>query len=159
MDFQERRLGPHCFKIQGQIYYHVNTALYPAPNESPTYGQLFIVDSNEAVDSVQRRNTALDRDLLERIDRIMRDNNVFAQSYQMMGEDMQAQRHQGNQNDDMQPPGELQLLFTLKPGIDRRQSIFNEVTKSLQYFILLLMEKLPNPMSLYVKKTRENYNS
>ena len=92
MNFEERRPGPYCFKIQGQIYYQVNTAFYPAPEELPSYGQLFIVDSNEAVDSLQRRNTALDRDLLGTLDRIMRDNNIFAQSYQMMGEELQAQR-------------------------------------------------------------------
>ena len=70
----------------------VNTAFYPAPDELPSFGQLFIVDSNEAVDSLQRRNTALDRDLLRALDCIMRDNNIFAQSYQMMDQELQAQR-------------------------------------------------------------------
>jgi len=30
VDFQYRRPGPYCFKIQGQIYYQINTALYSA---------------------------------------------------------------------------------------------------------------------------------
>jgi hypothetical protein len=38
INFQDRRPGPYCFKIQGQIYYQINTALYAAQNESPTYG-------------------------------------------------------------------------------------------------------------------------
>lgn len=50
INFQGRRPGPYCFKIQGQIYYQINTALHAAQNENPAYGQLFIVDSNEAID-------------------------------------------------------------------------------------------------------------
>ena len=92
MNFDGRRSGPHCFKIQGKIYYQVNTAFYRAPNELPSYGQLFIVDSNEAVDSLQRQNTALDRSLLGIIYRIMCDNNVFAQLYRMTGIELQAQQ-------------------------------------------------------------------
>ena len=34
----------HCFKIQGQIYYQINEALYSSENDYPKYGQLFIVD-------------------------------------------------------------------------------------------------------------------
>ena len=103
--------------------------MHPAPDELPSYGQLFIVDSNEAVDSIQRRNTALDRRLLRALDRIVRDN-IFAQSYQMMGEELQAQQERVFETDETQPPGELQLLFTLKPGMDRRRFNFqrsNEV--------------------------------
>ena len=155
MDFEGRHPGPYCFKIHGQIYYEVNTALYPAPNESPTYGQLFIVDSNEAVDSLQRRNTALDRDLLERVDRIMRDNNVFAQSCQIMGEEMQAQRHQGNQNDDMQPPGELQLLFTLKPGMDRRRFNFQRSNEVAAVFSTTADDEIPESYVTIPKKKHE----
>ena len=128
INFESTRPGPYCFRIQGQIYYQVNTALYPASDELPTYGQLFIVDSNEAIDSLQRRNTSLDRDILETLHRIMRDNNVFAQSYQMMGEELQSQ--QENQSKNAHLPDELQLLFTLKPGMDQRRFNFqrsNEV--------------------------------
>ena len=35
--------APYCFKIQGQIYYQINEALYPSENDHPKYGQLFIV--------------------------------------------------------------------------------------------------------------------
>ena len=41
--------APYCFKIHGQIYYQINTALYPSENEEPTFGQLFFVDPQEAV--------------------------------------------------------------------------------------------------------------
>ena len=34
--------APYCFKIQGQIYYQINEALYPSEKDYPKYGQLFI---------------------------------------------------------------------------------------------------------------------
>ncbi|KAL7291873.1 hypothetical protein TKK_0014432 [Trichogramma kaykai] len=36
--FQSLRRAPYCFKIQGQIYYQINTALYAAENENPLFG-------------------------------------------------------------------------------------------------------------------------
>ena len=44
----------YCFKIQGQIYYQINEALYPSENDYPKYGQLFIVDPQEAIDYNRR---------------------------------------------------------------------------------------------------------
>jgi len=38
INFQNRRSGPYCFKIQRQIYYQINTALYVAQNKDSTYG-------------------------------------------------------------------------------------------------------------------------
>jgi len=38
VNFSNRRPSPYCFKIQGQIYYQINTALYADQNENPTYG-------------------------------------------------------------------------------------------------------------------------
>lgn len=35
IDFNDRRPGPYCFKIQGQVYYQINTALHPGDNEKP----------------------------------------------------------------------------------------------------------------------------
>jgi len=65
INFQDRRPGPYCFKIQGQIYYQINTALYAAQNESPTYGQLFIVDSNEAINHCLNQNSYLDFEIIQ----------------------------------------------------------------------------------------------
>jgi len=90
-NFSTQRRGPYCFKIQGQIYYQINTALYPAPNNMPSYGQLFIVDNNEATEYRLHRNSNLDEHILRSIDNIMRTNNIFAQSYRMMHEEIQTQ--------------------------------------------------------------------
>jgi len=49
----------------------------------------------------------------------MRESNVFAQSYQMMGEELENQRRLEIESGELLP--ELQLLFTLRPGMDQRQ--------------------------------------
>ena len=36
--------APYSFKIQGEINYQINEALYPSENDYPKYGQIFIVD-------------------------------------------------------------------------------------------------------------------
>jgi len=71
INFNNRRPGPCCFKIQEQIYYQINTALYAAQNESPTYGQLFIVDSNEAIDHRLNQNSYLDFEIVQNLEQTM----------------------------------------------------------------------------------------
>jgi len=119
INFPNRRPGPYCFKIQGQIYYQINTALYAAQNENPTYGQLFIIDSNEAINYRLIENSELDLEIIQNLERIMRESNVFAQSYQMMGEELENQRRLEIESGELLP--ELQLLFTLRPGMDQRR--------------------------------------
>jgi hypothetical protein len=113
-NFITQRRGPYCFKIQGQIYYQINNALYPAPNETPSYGQLFIVDNNEATECRLNRNSNLDEEILRSIDNMMRINNIFAQSYRMMHEEIQIQKMTQSHN-----IHELKLGFLTKKGIDR----------------------------------------
>jgi hypothetical protein len=119
-NFSNRRPGPYCFKIQGQIYYQINTALYTAQNEKPTYGQLFIVDSNEAINYRLSENSELDLEIIQNLEHIMRKYNLFAQSYQMMSDELENQRQLEIESGELLP--ELQLLFTLRPGIDQRRS-------------------------------------
>jgi len=119
INFQDRRPGPYCFKVQGQIYYQINTTLYAEQNESPTYGQLFIVDFNEAINHRLNQNSHLDLEIVQNLERIMREINVFAQFYQMMGEELENQKRLEIESGKFLP--ELQLLFTLKPAMDRRR--------------------------------------
>ena len=65
-NFSAQRRGPYCFKIQGQNY-QINTALYPAPNDKPSSGQLFIIDKNEAIECRLQRNLNLDEEILHLI--------------------------------------------------------------------------------------------
>ncbi|XP_044005535.1 uncharacterized protein LOC122850453 [Aphidius gifuensis] len=127
--FRSRRPGPFCFKIQGQIYYQINTSLYPANNEAPSNGQLFIVDSNEAVDYRLNTHRELNRNILRAIDTAMRQHNVFAQSYQMMKDELDLMT---TANHGIEP--ELQLLFTLKKGHDQRRYNFQRVNEVAAVF-------------------------
>lgn len=108
MNFNERRPGPYCFKIQGQIYYQINTSLYPDQNDVPNYGQLFIVDPDEALTYRIGRNSVLNENLSFSLDQMMRDYNIFAQSYGMMSNELSAQH-----NIDCDSPNELAFLFSL----------------------------------------------
>jgi len=49
----------------------------------------------------------------------MRESNVFTQSYQMMSEELENQRRLEIESGELLP--ELQLLFTLRSGMDQRQ--------------------------------------
>ena len=109
--------APYCFKIQGQVYYQINEALYPSENVNPQYGQLFIVDPQEAVDYRMASNLGTDREIMDNLEQMLREYNIFAKSYEMMKEEINHQRELlGN---DTEP--ELQLLFSLKPGYDRNR--------------------------------------
>ena len=113
-DLGNQRKGPYCFKIQGQIYYQINTALYPALNESATNGQLFILDQNEATECRLNNNSNLNKELLKDLNEVISKNNVFAQSYQMMHEEIKAQEKSGKNIKNLQMG-----FITKKPGIDR----------------------------------------
>ena len=70
--------APYCFKIQGQVYYQINEALYPSENENPQYGQLFIVHFQEAVDYRMASNLGTDREIVNNLEEMLREYNIFA---------------------------------------------------------------------------------
>lgn len=129
VQFNNRRPGPFCCKIQGQIYYQVNTALYPANNELPSFGQLFIIDTNEATDVRLKMNSTLNSEILTAIHNVMQQNNVFVQSYQMMKEELDLMTAENNGTEP-----ELQLLFTLKKEHDKRRYNFQRVNEVAAIF-------------------------
>ncbi|XP_044591984.1 uncharacterized protein LOC123270112 [Cotesia glomerata] len=131
-NLSSQRRGPYCFKIQGQIYYQMNTALYPPIDETPSYGQLFIVDTNEAAEIRLNRNIECDLELFKTIDCIIRDHNVFAGSYQMMKDVIDSNSTRDTHGNVIEP--ELSLLFTLKPGMDARRYNFQRVNEVAAIF-------------------------
>ena len=77
-NFESQRPGPYCFKIHGKIYYQINTSLYPSENENPSFGQLFFVDPDEALQYRIGQNSRLDLGTLSSLDSLMRQHNKFA---------------------------------------------------------------------------------
>ena len=100
--------APYCFKIQGQIYYQINEALYPSGNDYPKYGQLFIVDPQEAIDYRIAANAGTNRVIMYSLEQMIRQYNLFAKSYVMMKEEIEHQREL--LGSDTEP--ELQLIFS-----------------------------------------------
>ncbi|XP_074106854.1 uncharacterized protein LOC141532421 [Cotesia typhae] len=132
VDLSSQRRGPYCFKIQGQIYYQMNTSLYPSSNESPSYGQLFIIDPTEAVSYRSEKNMQCDAGLLKDIDITLRQYNVFAQSYMMMKDLLQNNLTVDVNGTVVEP--ELNMIFTLKPGMDARRYNFQRVNEVAAVF-------------------------
>jgi len=82
-------------------------------------------------------------EIIQNLEHIMREFNVFAQSYQMMGEKLENQQRLEIESGELLP--ELQLLFTLKPDMDRRRYNAQRTKKLQLFFELLLIEKFQNP--------------
>lgn len=113
---------PFCYKIQGQIYYQINTVLYPDKGEDPCFGQLFIYDPEEAIHYRLKSNKNLDKELLQTIENIMRTSNTYTKSFMMMSGVIKLETDLAKQNNEEIP--ELQLLFTLKKGFNKKRYNF-----------------------------------
>ncbi|XP_051156739.1 uncharacterized protein LOC127278862 [Leptopilina boulardi] len=77
--------GPYVFRIHGQVY-HCTYSLHPNEKERRKYGQLYIIDSHEAVQerlNNKYNNKCLPK-LLTEIDILLRDINPFAKAFKMM---------------------------------------------------------------------------
>ena len=79
--------GPYCFKIQGQIY-HETQNLKPTAGCRRQYAQLYIIDTEEAVNERLKHpaNKSLKRDLLIELDQLLRSTNKYAQTFNMLHE-------------------------------------------------------------------------
>ncbi|XP_058810250.1 uncharacterized protein LOC131675336 [Phymastichus coffea] len=130
VNFQSRRPGPYCFKVQGQVYYQINTSLYPCDDENPSYDLNFTLDT------------------------IIRENNAFAQSYHMIRQEIEYQQALFNETNQPQP--ELQLLFSLKPGQDKGRYNFQRVNEVAAIFATTADGEIPE---LYVTIRNKNTKS
>ena len=153
VSFNNRRPGPYCFKIQDQIYYQINTSLYPELNQIPSYGQLFIYDGNEAVQCSSTFVNELDFDLLKTIDQLMRNINIYAKSYIMMGEEAMIQKQNAIKNNDSIP--ELQMVFTNKKGFDSKRYNPQRTNEVAAIFICTADGEIPDSfVSIRNKNTK-----
>ncbi|XP_044005453.1 uncharacterized protein LOC122850360 [Aphidius gifuensis] len=146
-----RRPGPYCFKIHGQVYYQMNTSLYPEVNELPSFGQLFIIDQNESTDIRSNNYSRLNRDIIDSIDQALRQHNVFAQSYQMMHEELQRAMIENN----LETEPEMRLLFSLKPGMDARRYNPQRVNEVAAIFTTIADGDIPESyVTIHNKRTK-----
>ena len=76
--------GPYCFRIQGQTY-HNTTPLYPTVNP-PQYGQLYIIDANEALQHRMEapRNNNCSLQTMTIINDVLQECNPYVDVYKTM---------------------------------------------------------------------------
>ncbi len=79
--------GTYCYKIQEQIYHRIS-ALHPNEGVRPKFAQLYILDSDEALNERMnvRSNNSCNRQLMLQLDQMIRCVNPFAEAYKMMYE-------------------------------------------------------------------------
>ena len=74
--------GTYCFRIHGQTYHCTNT-LYPNDGEELQYGQLYIIEGNQAVN--RRMNLLLNisctTDVMQIIQNVMDESSPYAVPY------------------------------------------------------------------------------
>ena len=96
------------------------------------------------------QSTRFDHETISIIDRVIREHNVFAQSYEMMKKEIEAQRLLLGEN---KSEPELQLLFTLKPGTDRRRYNFKRTNEVAAIFAITADGEIPESFVTIRNKT------
>jgi hypothetical protein len=79
--------GPYCFRIHGQIYHRTGT-LHPEGDDKRVFSQLYILDSEEALECRVNRpeNADCDRQLFILISQMMEQVSPFAEAFKMLHE-------------------------------------------------------------------------
>ena len=111
--------GPRVVTIHGQAY-HLTAAQKAPEGQPPQYAQLYILDSNEAMQ--QRINDPRNQTLRPGILQILQDAllavNPYARQYQNMGQILQRERQIAAANN--QPVQPVWMIIAKRPYQDRR---------------------------------------
>ena len=110
--------GPRVVTIHGQSY-HLKAAQEAAQGQLPQYAQLYILDTNEAVQ--QRVNDPCNQNILPNIIQLVQDElmavNPYARQYRNMGEVLQRERQIAAANN--QPLAPVRMIIATHPFQDR----------------------------------------
>ncbi|KAH7715969.1 Protein Y46B2A.2 [Aphelenchoides avenae] len=128
MNHVNLRAGVPHMRIQGKVMATFNHALHPDVEEERSYGQLYIVDTAEAVKHriEDPRNEDMDWELAALLDEELRRLNPSVGAYLMAAELLEESRAFREQqlrsaNPTLTvPPNELQILFNPRDGSDPR---------------------------------------
>ncbi|KAF2348375.1 hypothetical protein FHG87_020871 [Trinorchestia longiramus] len=109
--------GPYCFRLQGQTYHYASN-LHADDPEERRYGQLYILKSNEAIQT--RANAHENANCLvsafQKINEAMNNNPYAAAYHNMRAIEQQEQERAVIEN---MPPRQVTMQFI--PGPDRRR--------------------------------------
>ena len=116
--YDEKHVWPPVVKVGGAVYHRFNPGARPRPNEIPKYGQLYFIDTEEAVENRLRHqaNEGMSRELASLLDKMVRERSQIARSYKMM-KDYEEQVNAESRANGIDPPA-LKLLFDIKKGAD-----------------------------------------
>jgi hypothetical protein len=95
----QRRGGPYCFRVHGQMYHQVGT-LHPPDNVPPSYSQLYILEGDQAVEHrlTHTDNQNCRRDTMILLTTILQRVNPYAAAYKHMHEVEQTQLQAAQEN-------------------------------------------------------------
>ncbi|PIC28806.1 hypothetical protein B9Z55_020608 [Caenorhabditis nigoni] len=113
--------GPYTFKIHGQVYHSVGP-LHPPSGKTPKYGQIYFLDSRQAAEERMnaKSNTSCDKTIMEELSILMADINIFAKSFQMMGDVERREEEDAVLNDREANP--IRMVFDVdSPKLDLRR--------------------------------------
>jgi len=75
-----RQSGPYCFKIQDALY-HLIGALLPYSDHTPTYAQIYILDTTEQLNVRRDNNHNLDPVVIEDLQIMLLNNYLYIGHY------------------------------------------------------------------------------
>ena len=112
--------GPYVFRVHGQIC-HRTGHMHPEDGAQRQYCQLFVIDS--AMANAQRMqhqaNQRLNANVIQNVDEIIRQNNIYAKAYRMLGEIEQEEKERAEQNNHSLPT--VNMAFRRDRNTDRRR--------------------------------------
>jgi hypothetical protein len=85
--------GPYTFRLHGQVYHKVGT-LHPSEGQAPRYGQLYIIEGDQAIEHrlAHRNNEKCKREVLTLLTTVLERVNPFVAAYKHMYEVEQEQQ-------------------------------------------------------------------
>ena len=112
--------GPYCFRVHGQIY-HRTSNLHPNGGEHRQFAQLYVVESREA--NATRTNNIHNQgclhEIMQNLDHLIRQHNVYAKAYKTLGEVEQEEAERARQENRSLPV--VNMAFTRDRNSDRRR--------------------------------------
>lgn len=101
--------GPSVFKIQGQVYHRATASLYPEKTKMPVYGQIYMYDGQEAIDSRKHYNNDCDEKLIKKIQTILQKSNPYVKKFRQLRDVYQDEKDKCKQSGRPMPHITLQF--------------------------------------------------
>ena len=116
--------GPWTFRVHGQIVHKTNVALMPGQGETPAFGQMYIYDTEQAMNFLKNVspniNESLQRDLYE----LLKTTHPMAECYEMMKDLIDDENSTAAMEG--RRPNEINLLIKSNKNLDNR--VYNTPT-------------------------------